>query len=77
MTTENIFTPHELKTVEIDVEKKIFKINGMDMGKGCSDLNINFNYKGSTIKVESRSIIEFSSYDRRGDLLDHNTVIKN
>ena len=76
MTTENIFTPHELKTVEIDVEKKIFKINGMDMGKGCSDLNINFNCNGSRIKVEAKNIIEFSSYDRRGDLLDHNTVTK-
>lgn len=30
----------ELKTVEIDVERKIFKINGVPFGAGCTTLCI-------------------------------------
>lgn len=35
MENSKIFIPHELKTVEIDVEKKIFRVNGEDFGKNC------------------------------------------
>lgn len=38
-----IFTPHELKTIEVDVEKKIFRVNGEDFGKGCSGFSISCN----------------------------------
>lgn len=37
---EKIFVPHELKTVEIDVEKRKFKINGEDFGKHCTGFTI-------------------------------------
>ena len=30
-----IFVPHELKTIEVDTEKKIFRINGEDFGREC------------------------------------------
>lgn len=26
---EKVFVPHELKTIEVDVEKKIFRVNGI------------------------------------------------
>lgn len=35
-----IFIPHELKTLSIDTEKKIFQINGEDFGKGCTGFSI-------------------------------------
>ncbi len=34
------FIPQELKTIEIDVEKKIFRINGEDIGKNCTWLSV-------------------------------------
>lgn len=30
--------PQEIKTLEVDTEKKIFKLNGVDFGKGCDFL---------------------------------------
>lgn len=35
MENNKIFVLHELKTIEIDVEKKIFRVNGEDFGKDC------------------------------------------
>ena len=32
-----IFVPHELKTIEVDTEKKIFRINGEDFGEDAQD----------------------------------------
>lgn len=40
MKEREIFVPHELKTIEIDVEKKIFCVNGEDFGKGCDSFSI-------------------------------------
>ena len=40
MEERKIFVPHELKTVEIDVEKKIFRVNGEDFGKDCTSFNL-------------------------------------
>lgn len=40
MDNNKIFTPHELKTIEVDVEKKIFKVNGEDFGKDCTGFSI-------------------------------------
>ena len=38
-----VFTmlPNELKTIEIDIEKKIFKINGENFGERCTGFYIN------------------------------------
>lgn len=30
--------PQEIRTLEVDTEKKIFKLNGVDFGKGCDFL---------------------------------------
>lgn len=40
MAENKIFTPHELKTIEVDVEKKIFRVNGEDFGKNCTGFSI-------------------------------------
>lgn len=40
MEERKIFVPHELKTVEIDVEKKIFRVNGEDFGKDCTSFSL-------------------------------------
>lgn len=40
MGENKIFTPHELKTIEVDVEKKIFKVNGEDFGMNCTGFSI-------------------------------------
>lgn len=34
-------TPNELKTIEIDAEKRIFKINRTDFGNGTTSFTIN------------------------------------
>lgn len=35
-----IFVPHELKTIEVNTEKKIFRINGEDFGHECTGFMI-------------------------------------
>ncbi len=35
-----LFIPRQLKTIEVDVEKKIYRVNGEDFGKGCSEFSI-------------------------------------
>ncbi|MDE5965866.1 MAG: hypothetical protein K2G89_03445 [Lachnospiraceae bacterium] len=43
MEERKIFVPHELKTIEIDVEKKIFRVNGEDFGKNCTGFSVDCN----------------------------------
>ena len=60
---DKIFTPHELKTIEIDVEKNIFKINGESFGKGCTGFAIYCNgHKDFEIRVEVDTTVVISSY---------------
>lgn len=40
MEDNKVFVPHELKTIEVDVEKKIFRVNGEDFGKNCTGFSI-------------------------------------
>lgn len=64
-----IFTPHELKTVEIDIEKKIFRINGEDFGKNCLGFSIGCEPgKDDFFNVSMRvdSVIHFAYYDADG-----------
>ena len=50
---KGLFIPHELKTIEVDAEKKIFRINGEDFGKGCSGFRIEcYSYEDFDIRVE-------------------------
>lgn len=48
-----LFIPHVLKTIEVDTEKKIFRINGEDFGKGCTGFRIECRrYDEFDIRVE-------------------------
>ncbi len=59
----NLFVPHELKTIEVDTEKKIFRINGEDFGKGCTGFRITCHeYNGFDIRVEVDTTVHFASY---------------
>lgn len=59
---EKIFIPHELKTLEVDTEKRIFKINGEDFGKGCTGFQIICNrYDSFDIRVEVDTKVRFAS----------------
>ncbi len=74
MEQGKVFGLHELKTVEIDVEKKIFRINGEDFGRDCTgfhlicspaDRNDDF-YK---VSMDFHSVLEFrANFDDRGHM---------
>lgn len=71
MDNNKIFTPHELKTIEVDVEKKIFKVNGEDFGKNCTGFTIscevgNYNEWFRILMRISRDMIFDSKYDFDG-----------
>lgn len=62
-----IFTPHELKTIEVDVEKKIFRVNGEDFGKGCTGFSIGCDAgkdEKEFLRIEMRidATVKFASY---------------
>lgn len=66
-----IFTPHELKTIEVDVEKKIFRVNGEDFGHGCTKFSIYCDAGRDAkefLRVDMRieTEIKFASYDQNG-----------
>lgn len=60
---EKFFVPHELKTIEIDVEKKVFKINGENFGKGCTGFTITCGgLDDFSIEVELNARIQYATY---------------
>lgn len=67
---EKVFIPHELKTIEVDTEKKIFRINGEDFGKECTGFSIHCNSEGWNIRVAVDTTVHFATYDRHGALED-------
>lgn len=72
MEEKKIFVPHELKTIEIDVEKKIFRVNGEDFGRRCTGFSIDCSVdrdKKEFFKVGAsiKATIEFANYDRNGN----------
>ena len=63
-----IFTPHELKTIEVDSEKKTFKINGEDFGEGCTGFLISCTPDDFHIRVEVDTTVHFANYSDKGKL---------
>lgn len=66
-----IFIPHELKTIEINIEKQIFRVNGEDFGSSCDEFRINCNTKRSSseyieVAMYIKSGILFANYDLKG-----------
>ena len=64
---EKVFSPRELKTIEIDAEKKIFKINGEEFGRDCTGFTISCTPDQWSIRAEIETSIVFTTYDSRGD----------
>ena len=61
---ELIFVPHELKTIEVDTEKKIFKINGEEFGRDCAGFTITCRrYDNFMIRVEANATIRYVSIE--------------
>ena len=72
-----IFTPHELKTIEVDAEKKIFKINGEDFGDGCTGFLISCTSDDFDIRVEVDTTIHFANYSDKGKLCKQESYTTN
>ena len=65
-----IFIPHALKTIEVDTEKKIFRINGEDFGKGCTGFSIICHkYDSFDIRVEIGTTVRYVTI-RNGKVAD-------
>lgn len=41
----------EFETLEINRKNKIFKINGIDFGKGCSSFSLTADYEGIVVRM--------------------------
>lgn len=62
-----IFVPHELKKIEMDIENKIFLINGEEFGKGCKSISIHCNPPEWKFRVVIDKPIEFqATFDLNG-----------
>lgn len=60
--TDNPFVPRELKTIEVDTEKKIFRINGEDFGKCCTGFSITCHrYDSFDIRVEIDTTVVYAA----------------
>ena len=65
--TDGIFNLHELKTIEVDVEKKVFKINGEDFGRGCTGFTITCNgYNNFSVRAEVDTTVQFATFNGNG-----------
>ena len=57
---EGVFAPHELKTLEIDTEKKVFRINGENFGERCTGFQIIcYDYNSFDIRVEIDATVKY------------------
>lgn len=71
MEETKIFVPHELKTIEIDVEKKIFRVNGENFGKNCDGFSIDCSTAAKTnkwfdITVRIHTDVKYAYYGENG-----------
>ena len=72
---DKIFIPHELKTIEVNTEKKIFRVNGEDFGKDSTGFWIYCKrYDTFDIRLEVDSTVHFVSI--RGNDVAHESYKK-
>lgn len=61
--------PQEFKTLEVDAEKKIFKLNGVDFGDGCTSFSVScYGGEEFNIRMEiSKEVVlaNYGFYDRK------------
>ena len=61
-------TPNELKTVEIDIEKKVFNVNGVPFGEGCRSFVISFDaVEGHSMRMDINTSVKFAHYNLNGE----------
>lgn len=66
---KKIFVPQRLKTIEVDVEKKQFKVNGEPFGKNCSYFSISCEAgKGFDVRMEIDTRVILKTFDNAGTL---------
>ena len=59
-----IFAPHYLKTIEVDTENKVFKVNGEDFGIGCSGFLIECTgYEEFSIEMRIDTAVRYAKYE--------------
>lgn len=68
-----IFVPHELKTIEVNTEKKIFRINGEDFGHECTGFMISCTPDDFRIDMQVDTTIHFASYSNKKGLREQGT----
>lgn len=62
--------PNELKTIEVDVQKKIFKVNGVPFDDRCTHFYISCEGgEGFKVKMELNTTVQFASYGMNGEKL--------
>lgn len=71
----NIFVPRELKTIEVDTEKKIFKVNGSDFGLGCTGFEISCSGPGLfDIRMELDTKVRYIHYENNKIVSDQQGI---
>lgn len=61
--------PNELKTIEVDVEKKIFNVNGVPFGKRCTGFSISCDAEKFKIRMEIDTRVSLANYGMHGKKL--------
>ena len=68
--------PQQIRTLEVDTEKKIFKLNGIDFGNGCDYFAVSCQGgEGFRIRMELSKHIVFANYGRDNVLKSEPNVI--
>lgn len=66
----NVFSevPNVLKTIEVDVEKKIFNVNGEPFGRRCTGFTISCEAgEGFEIQMDINTTVRLSTYKMNGE----------
>lgn len=72
---EKVFVPHELKTIEVDVEKKRFLVNGEPFGKHCTGFSISCEAsEGYLVRMEIHAAIHYAEYNEDGEKRSEGTI---
>lgn len=62
-TTNALIPPMELKTIEVDVEKRIFNVNGKPFREECTAFSISCDAtEGYKIRMEINTTVHLASY---------------
>ena len=63
MKNNALIPPMELKTIEVDVEKRIFNVNGKHFGENCTAFSISCDASdGYKIRMEIDTKVHLASY---------------